>query len=230
MEMVGAPVIVEGVTEPPGAEAARRVGMIWAGPGYFDVLGIPILFGRAVDERDRRDTPRVAVVSETLARQYFGSGNVASAVGCRFRLERDPDANAWFEVVGVARDTRAALVDPRPQVFYRSVTQLDLPPTTVLARTSLDAAALVGAMQRELRAVNATLPVISAKTLPASGFMRWWRLAYPGDRTKSGFAWLSVRDASRWCRRWPATSPFLSASASVSGSASGWWRSSRCVA
>jgi ABC-type antimicrobial peptide transport system permease subunit len=50
-------------------------------------------------------------------------------------------------------------------LFYRSFAQSDLPPTTVLARTSLDAAGLVGAMQHELRAVDATLPVISAKTM-----------------------------------------------------------------
>ena len=70
----------------------------------------------------------------------------------------------------MVRDTGTAdlsgdLVDPTPQLFYRSFTQWDLPPTTVLARTSLDAAGLVGAMQRELRAVNVTLPVISAKTM-----------------------------------------------------------------
>ena len=70
----------------------------------------------------------------------------------------------------MARDTGTAdlqgdLVDPTPQLFYRSFAQWDLPPTTVLARTSLDAAGLVGAMQRELRAVNVTLPVISAKTM-----------------------------------------------------------------
>ena len=70
----------------------------------------------------------------------------------------------------MARDTGTAdlqgdLIDPTPQLFYRSFAQWDLPPTTVLARTSLDAAGLVGAMQRELRAVNVTLPVISAKTM-----------------------------------------------------------------
>jgi putative ABC transport system permease protein len=123
-----------------------------------------------LDERDRRDTPRVGVISETMARQYFGADNGARVLGRRFRLELDTDANAWIEVVGVARDTGTAdlqgdLVDPTPQLFYRSFAQWDLPPTTVLARTSLDAAGLVGAMQRELRAVNVTLPVISAKTM-----------------------------------------------------------------
>jgi ABC-type antimicrobial peptide transport system permease subunit len=143
---------------------------MWAGPGHFDMLRIPVLFGRALDERDRRDTPRVAVISEAMARQDFGADNTASAVGRRFRLEQDTNANSWIEVVGVARDSGTAdlqsdLIDGAPRVFYRSFAQWDLPPTTVLARTSLDAAVLVGAMQRELRAVNVALPVISAKTM-----------------------------------------------------------------
>jgi predicted permease len=162
----GARVIVEGATATAGPDAVSRVAVAtWAGPGYFDALRIPILFGRALDERDRHETPRAAVISETMARQYFGNGNAASAVGRRFRIERDTDASAWIEVVGVARDTRTDLIDDKPQLFYRSFAQSDLPPTTVLARTSLDAAGLVGAMERELRAVDATLPVISAKTM-----------------------------------------------------------------
>ena len=165
MQVTGTSLVIEGATGP-----AVFAGAIWTAPGYFDLLRIPILFGRAPDERDRRDTPRVAVISETMARQYFGADTGASVVGRRFRLELDTDANAWIEVVGVARDTGTAglvgdLVDPTPQVFYRSFAQWDLPPTTVLARTSFDAAGLVGAMQRELRAVNVALPVISAKTM-----------------------------------------------------------------
>jgi len=169
MQTAGVPVVVEGAAAGRDVPSAAA-GAIWAGPGYFDVLRIPILFGRAVDERDRRDTPRVAVISETMARQYFGAADTASAVGRRFRLEHDTAANPWIEVVGVARDTGTAdlqgdLVDPNPHLFYRSFAQWELQPTTVLARTALDAAALVGAMQRELRAVNATLPVISASTM-----------------------------------------------------------------
>jgi predicted permease len=164
MQTVGVPVVVEGAT------ASRAAGAIWAGPNYFDTLRVPVLFGRALDEQDRRDKPRVAVISETMARQYFGTGDASSAVGRRFRLERETDANAWIEVVGVARDTGTAdlqgdLIDPTPQLFYRPFTQWDQPPTTVVARTSLDAATLVAAMQRELRAVDSALPVIAAKTM-----------------------------------------------------------------
>jgi len=164
----GLPMEVTGTrifTDTALAGPSLRAGAIWAGPGFFDLLRIPILYGRAMDERDRRDTPFAAVISDSMARQFFGAAN---AVGHRFRLEND--ANTWFEVVGVVRDTGTAdlqgdLVDPTPQLFYRSLIQSDMLPDTVIARSSLDAAALVGAMQRELRAANSTLPIVAAKTM-----------------------------------------------------------------
>ena len=139
--------------------------MFEAGPGFFETLRIPLLFGRVFDARDRADTPRVAVITETMARQYFGAVN---AVGRRFRLENDP--SSWTEVIGVVRDTGTGdfgddVLDPIPPPFYRSHTQSDALPTTIIARTSRDAAALVAAMQRELRAVDITLPVMAAKTM-----------------------------------------------------------------
>jgi predicted permease len=171
MQTEGVAVIAESDTVTAGPSVvSRNAGAIWAGPGYFDTLRIPILFGRAMDERDRGDTPRVAVISETMARQYFGARDLVGAIGRRFRPERDTKANAWIEVVGVASDIGTAdllndLTDPTPPVFYRLFSQWDAPPTTVLARTSMSAGELVSAMQQELRDVNARLPVISAKTM-----------------------------------------------------------------
>jgi predicted permease len=160
MQTNGLPVVFEGAD----TTAIVVAGAIWAGPGYFETLRIPILFGRSLDERDRAGAPRVAVVSESMARRHFGGLN---AVGRRFRIDQDQN---WIEVVGVARDTKTAdlqgdLVDPTPYLFYRSSTQWGRPPNTVVARTSLDAAGLVGAMQKELRAVNVALPVVMAKTM-----------------------------------------------------------------
>ena len=161
MQTNGLPVVFEG-----GADTTAIVvaGSIWAGAGYFETLRIPILFGRSLDERDRAGAPRVAVISESMARQHFGG---VDAVGRRFRIDQDSN---WIEVVGVARDTKTAdlegdLVDPTPYLFYRSSPQWNRPSNTVVARTSLDAASLVGAMQRELRAVNVALPVVMSKTM-----------------------------------------------------------------
>ena len=136
------PIVVDGAADQTGSVV--EAAMFEAGPGFFETLRIPLLSGRVFDARDRADTPRVAVITERMARQYFGAVN---AVGRRFRLEHDP--NSWAEVIGVVRDTGTGdfgddVLDPLPPPFYRSYTQSDALPTTVIARTLRDAAGLVG--------------------------------------------------------------------------------------
>jgi predicted permease len=159
----GVPIVVDGAADDTRAEGEAVT--IAAGPGFFDTLRIPLLYGRVFDTRDRADTPRVAVITDRMARQYFGAEN---AVGRRFRLATEP--GFWREVIGVVRDTGTGnfdddVLDPIAPPFYSSYTQSGALPTTVIARTSGDAAALVGAMQRELRSVDATLPVMTAMTM-----------------------------------------------------------------
>jgi predicted permease len=166
MEANGVPIVVDDAAGQTGSTVEAT--LIAAGPGFFDTLRIPLLYGRAFDARDRADAPRVAVVTETMARRYFGAVN---AVGRRFRASNDPDA--WTEVIGVVRDAGTGsfdddVLDPIAPPFYRSYTQSGALPTTVIARTSGDAAALVAAMQRELRAVDITLPVMTAMTMAQS--------------------------------------------------------------
>jgi predicted permease len=163
MEANGVPIVVDRATGEKGSEV--EAAMIEAGPGFFDTLRIPLLYGRVFDARDRANTPRVAVITDKMARQYFGAVN---AVGRRFRLQNDP--NSWMEVIGVVRDTGTGdfdddVLDPIAPPYYRSYTQTGAPPTTIIARTSGDAAALVAAMQRELRALDIALPVVTASTM-----------------------------------------------------------------
>jgi predicted permease len=160
MAVIGLSLVIE------GADTAPVLGSnIWAGPGFFETLRIPLLYGRTFDTRDRPETPRVAVVNASFARRHFGTAN---ALGRRFRLELD--VNSWHEVIGVVGDTKTSdlggdLVDPSPDLFFRSFAQANQSPTTVVARTSLGAASLVGAMQRELRAMDIAVPVVSARTM-----------------------------------------------------------------
>jgi predicted permease len=161
MEAGGLSIAVDGAGDGSGQNEA---GSMWAGPGFFDTLQIPILFGRALDARDRAGAPRSAVINEGMARRYFGTVN---AVGRRFRIESG-DAE-WMTVVGVARDTwtnsLGDIVDPVPYLFFRPIEQWRVAPTTVVARTSLGSGALVRAMQTELRRVHDRLPVLTAKTM-----------------------------------------------------------------
>ncbi len=163
MDAAGVAIVVDRATGETGS--AVEAAAIEAGPGFFDTLRIPLLHGRLFDARDRADTPRVAVITDRMAREYFGA---VDAVGRRFRLQNDPES--WTEVIGVVRDTGTGdfgddVLDPIAPPYYRSYTQSAAPPTTIVARASGEAAALVGAMQRELRAVDVTLPVVTASTM-----------------------------------------------------------------
>jgi predicted permease len=162
MDVAGQRIAVDGAAG--GSTQEVEAANVWAGPGFFDTLQIPILFGRALDARDREGAPRAAVVNEGMARRYFGAVN---AVGRRFRVESGD--TEWMTVVGVARDTwtndLGDIVDPVPYLFFRPIEQWRVQPTTVVARTSLGSGPLVRAMEIELRRVNERLPVLTAKTM-----------------------------------------------------------------
>jgi predicted permease len=80
------------------------------GEDYFTAIGVPIVAGRALSRDDIANQRRVAVINQTLARQYWPNG----AVGQRFYMGGF-HTPAW-EVVGVSRDHKVRSVgeDPRP--------------------------------------------------------------------------------------------------------------------
>jgi putative ABC transport system permease protein len=69
---------------------------------YFQVLGIPIVQGRALTRDDRSDTPLVGVINESMARQYFRGQN---PIGARIRWARSEEIQ-WITIVGVAGNVR----------------------------------------------------------------------------------------------------------------------------
>ncbi|PYR80049.1 MAG: hypothetical protein DMF86_01790 [Acidobacteria bacterium] len=72
--------------------------------GYFDAIGTPLLRGRAIDARDTRTSPMVAVVNETFTRRFFGS---ADPLGRRFGFsDHDGGGSHDFEIVGVVGDAK----------------------------------------------------------------------------------------------------------------------------
>ena len=162
MSTNGTGIVVDGANDP--SLQTVGAGAIWAGPGFFETLQIPILYGRALDARDREGSVFATVVNESMARRYFGTVN---AVGRRFRTE--PGDGRWMTVVGVCRDTwtndLGDIVDPVPYMFYRPLEQWGQTPTTVVARTTLGSGPLVRAMEIALRRVNERLPALTAITM-----------------------------------------------------------------
>ena len=119
---------------PPTADTGgQRVQLhnSWVGPGYFKALNIRRARGREFTERDSATSPRVAIISESLARQYFANQNPIGQ-----RLGNQPFE---LEIVGVVGDVRSAgngdLRQPPTPVVYMPI---DQPPTFMVPASNLD--------------------------------------------------------------------------------------------
>jgi hypothetical protein len=128
---------------------------------YFEALGIPIVHGRAFRPQDDETAPAVAVVSEAMARRYWGTSNV---VGRRYR--HDSAADSWVEIVGVAADVKVSSLteDPQP-MYYRPWEQQGFGAVSFIVRTGGDPRNMVGTLGRIVREVDPALPILQASTL-----------------------------------------------------------------
>jgi predicted permease len=103
----------------PGAEDGMPEGRIdsdWdvVSPDYFETIGIDIVEGRAFRDSDRENTPWVAIVSETFAKQAWPG---RSAVGRTFIQRVSDTEERALQVVGIARDTKYRYISSPPAPF-----------------------------------------------------------------------------------------------------------------
>src|SRR5439155_23295254 len=133
-------------------------------PGYFETMGTPLLAGRNFDARDALNSPKVAVLNETLARRYFPNSN---AVGKRYREEDSKGLmNEVIEIVGVVKDARYASVRDDVGTVFVPASQEAKPAqgTTLEVRSAMPAARIVPSARQALGAVDGRISM-SFKTL-----------------------------------------------------------------
>jgi macrolide transport system ATP-binding/permease protein len=120
-------------------------------PSFFDTLEIPVLEGRGFLEQDTLDSPRVAVVNETMARRYWPG---ESAVGRHF-FERTLSSGLPVEIVGVVADHRLRTVgEGLLPAIYRPSTQQASTYAVLVARTEGDETALLAGMRSAVLALE----------------------------------------------------------------------------
>jgi predicted permease len=132
-------------------------------PEYFATLDIPIVQGRNFTAGDRDGSPLVAIVNETMARRYWPDG---SAVGRTFKLTF---GTAQYQVIGISADHRVHTVNeaPTPYLHFAAL-QRPFRYNHLVARTSGEASQLLGAMRRELLAMEPNLVFINSATMATS--------------------------------------------------------------
>jgi len=146
---------IEGPLTPVSDEISCRMNMV--GPGYFHTLGQALLAGRDFTIRDGPDTPRVLVVNEVMARQYWPNQSpIGRRISFRVGPGEEPDLR---EVVGVVRcvKLRSILEEPMPIAYLVLDQQIKGKPKVtpvLLIRTESNPHALIPAIRKEAAAIG----------------------------------------------------------------------------
>jgi putative ABC transport system permease protein len=153
---------VEGYTPKEGEDMNPDVNGV--GPGFFATMGLPLIAGREFTVKDAAGAPRVAIINETMARYFFGTG---SALGHRLKWGRDN--NAPMEIVGVVKDSKTSTLRREVRRFvYIPYTQEDeVGALTFYVRARADAAGLGGSVRQAAQRVDPNLPIYEMKTMTA---------------------------------------------------------------
>jgi putative ABC transport system permease protein len=132
-------------------------------PEYFRTLEIPVRRGRAFNPQDREDAPRVAIVSETVARHTWPGED---PIGRIIKLGAPDSPGGWQIVVGVVGETRYRdLTEPQPSL-YLPVRQFDGPvPMDLAIRTHGDPATTIPRVQHALQQVHPGLMLMGGGSM-----------------------------------------------------------------
>ena len=149
----------EGRPAPPAGQ--NRVSFsVSVGPGYFTTANVPILSGRALDERDTAGARPVTVINEALAAMMWPGEN---PIGRRLTLLPDKTP---VEVVGVARDGKYVLLWESPRaMLYRPIAQDTPSAATLEVLTAQRPESVATIVRGALQSVDADVPVFDVQAM-----------------------------------------------------------------
>jgi len=143
---------------PPATGEEPRADIRIATPRYFETMKMPLVRGRAIDDRDRRGMPGVMVINETMARRYFSGED---PIG---RVVANPHGRA--EVVGIVGDVRHYGLDGEPRAeLFMPAWQQPLNGMALVVRTASDPNTFVETIRRQILTVDAEQPIYDASTM-----------------------------------------------------------------
>jgi putative ABC transport system permease protein len=143
--------VVSGTEASP--EADRRDVL----PGFFQAMGIDLIRGRYIEERDSETAAPVAVIDETMAKAYWPNED---AVGQRVKLGGRQSPRPWMTVVGVVKHVRYRTLEAKSRVqVYFPHAQIPFSDMALVVNTAGDPLSLAPAVQRQVNGVDPDQPV-----------------------------------------------------------------------
>jgi predicted permease len=139
--------------------AGRLVQISVVGAQYLETLGIALLRGRTLSERDQPNTPMAVVINETMAKRFWPEQD---AIGKRFKFFGQDFFN---QVVGIARDSKYNFIGEEETPFiYQATTQVYQPQLSLFVKAAQPQAVL-GTVRGEIQQLDRNLPLTGVFTL-----------------------------------------------------------------
>jgi predicted permease len=149
---------------PKGQQPLAQLNVVTA--DYFKAMRVPLLRGRAFTDRDDRNAPSVAIVSESFAKQFFPGEN---PIGKRITPNGsvDPGDPPVREIVGVVADTHLISLRllPKPQI-YLPHQQFAIQSMSIFVRSQMSQSSLMSTLRRAINEIDKDIPVYRMRTLP----------------------------------------------------------------
>jgi putative ABC transport system permease protein len=148
---------------PADSEHSPVAELAAVSPGHFRVLEIPILSGRNFTDSDDDKALPVAIVDQTLARQYWPNEN---PIGKRVKSGPMQSTNPWLNIIGVVGDVKTDSLELQeaPHI-YLSDFQAPAYNSVIYLRTAGDPGTLGDAIRPEVEAVDPNVPVYAVRTM-----------------------------------------------------------------
>jgi predicted permease len=158
---------IMGITEKPEV----RVNFI--SPEYFPVLHIPLAQGRIWDHAETMRGAQLAIINQTMARQYWPNGD---AIGQQVKIPSLKDqppyqraaagSDGWFQIIGIAADVRDdGLRNPiKPQLYVPFTSQMWMF-TQILVRTRIAPLSLLHDIRAQIVQIDPEQQVMRVRDL-----------------------------------------------------------------
>src|SRR6202034_1469240 len=156
------PITVEGQVLPPGENFINADQRVVAGQ-YFTAMQIPLLRGRLFTENDNPTTPKVVVIDDYMADQFWPGQD---PLGKRIRLGSLSSNAPLVTVVGVVGRVKQYTLDSDSRIaLYLPHLQYPTRDLNVVVRTQGDPASVAGAVRRAVHDLDPTLPVYAVRSM-----------------------------------------------------------------
>lgn len=151
---------IEGYAPAPNERLNADMNLV--SPDYFRTVGLPLVRGRDFAASDSATGSKAVVINDAFAQRYWPGQD---PLGRKVYFP-GPNGGSFAEVVGIVQVTRGRSLTeaPRPTLYF-PVAQQSARDLTLAVRTAIDPAAVTAALRREVKGIDASVPIVRVRTL-----------------------------------------------------------------